>query len=164
MLWDSIVASATGPQSVPAPEHQSGGSAQAPPLSDSVSGPTQMLGTLWRTYGPAIVAGGTALLQRQSVTPNNTGTTRGYDVDDGPEPAPMPRMQSRVPSSGSAGGLRERVASGTNIGTGGRFEEVEMPSDTEGERIDDSPTDPTTHRSSGWFDWVTAAPTRPKSD
>jgi len=171
MLWDSIVSSATGPQSATATEYPSGGSVPAPALSDSVSGPTQMLGTLWRTYGPAIVAGGTALLQRQGVAPSNTrgsatsaGSTQGYDVGDGPDPVSMPHMQGRTPSSESAGGLRERVASGTNLGPGGRFEEVEVPSDTEGERSPGSPTDTAPSRSSGWFSWATAAPLHPKSD
>jgi receptor expression-enhancing protein 1/2/3/4 len=166
MLWDNVVASATGPQSAPAPESVSGSSVQAPALSASVSGPTQMLGTLWRTYGPAIVAGGTALLQRQGVTPNDAHAgderTQGYDVGDGPA-VPMPRMQSRTSSSESAGGLRGRVASSTNMGPDGRFEEIEVPSDAEGERADGSRTAPP-RPSSGWFSWVTAAPTHAKSD
>jgi receptor expression-enhancing protein 1/2/3/4 len=170
MLWDCVVASATGPQSALAPESSSGSSVQAPALSDSVSGPTHILGSLWRTYGPAIVAGGTALLQRQGVTPSNTRVgapatePRGYDVGDGPEPVPMPRMQSRTSSSESAGGLRERVASGTNISPGGRFEEIEVPSDAEGERAAASPAAASPRRSSGWLSWVTAAPTHAKSD
>ncbi|KAI0276941.1 TB2/DP1, HVA22 family-domain-containing protein [Russula aff. rugulosa BPL654] len=168
MLWDNVVASATGPQSAPAPESVSGSSVQTPALSASVSGPTQILGTLWRTYGPAIVAGGTALLQRQGVTPrdarvSSTGDERpqGYDVGDDPEPVPMPRMQSRTPSSESAGGLRARVASSTTIGPGGRFEEIEVPSDAEGGRANGSPT---SRPSSGWFSWMSAAPTHARSD
>ncbi len=171
MLWDNIVASATGPQSVPAPESVSGSSLQTPALSASVSGPTQILGTLWRTYGPAIVAGGTALLQRQGVTPSDarassTGDERpqGYDIGDGPEAVPMPRMQGRTSSSESAGGLRGRVVSSTNVGPGGRFEEVEVPSDAEGERGDGSPTSSPPRPSSGWFSWMTAAPTHAKFD
>jgi receptor expression-enhancing protein 1/2/3/4 len=173
MLWDSIISSATGPQSAAATEYPSGGSAPAPALSDSVSGPTQMLGTLWRAYGPAIVAGGTALLQRQGVAPSSNTRggatsaaerTRGYDLGDGPDPVPMPRMQGRTPSSESASGLRERGASSTHLGPGGRFEEVEVPSDTEGERPPGSPTDTAPSRSSGWFSWATAAPPHPKSD
>lgn len=174
MLWDAIIASATtGPLSSPAPEAISvGSSAQAPPLSASVSGPTQMLGTLWRTYGPAIVAGGTALLQRQGVsTPNNTRATtaepmQGYDVGDGPEPVDMPHMKGRTSSSSeSVAGLRERVASGTNIGPGGRFEEIEVPSDAEGERSPGgSPIASPSHQSSGWFSWATGAPMHAKSD
>jgi receptor expression-enhancing protein 1/2/3/4 len=173
MLWDNIIASATGPQSSPAPESVPGSSAQAPALSASVSGPTQMLGTLWRTYGPAIIAGGTALLQRQGVTPSDARAsaigderTQGYDVGDGPEPVPMPRMQSRTSSSESAGGLRGRIASNTNIGPGGRFEEIEVPSDAEGERVDGSPTATASPPlpTSGWFSWVTAAPTHAKSE
>ncbi|KAH9972538.1 TB2/DP1, HVA22 family-domain-containing protein [Lactifluus volemus] len=149
MLWDSIVASASTPQ--PAPH-------------DSVSGPTQLLGTLWRTYGPAIVAGGTALLQRQGVAPNAapaTETPRGYDLSDGPEPVPMPHMKHRTSSSGSFTGLRERVGSSSNVGPGGRFEEIEVPSDAEGERSADSTP---AARSSGWFGWVTAAPAHTKTE
>jgi receptor expression-enhancing protein 1/2/3/4 len=171
MLWDNIIASATGPQSAPAPESVPGSSVQTPALSASVSGPTQVLGTLWRTYGPAIVAGGTALLQRQGVTTSDarassTGDERpqGYDVRDEPEPIPMPRMQSRTSSSESAGGLRGRVASSTNIGPGGRFEEIEVPSDAEGGRADGSPAASPSPPSSGWFSWMSAAPTHAKSD
>jgi receptor expression-enhancing protein 1/2/3/4 len=170
MLWDNVVASASGPQSAPAPESVSGSSVQTPALSASVSGPTQILGTLWRNYGPAIVAGGTALLQRQGVTPrdaraSSTGDERpqGYDVGD-PEPVLMPRMQSRTSSSESAGGLRGRIASSTNIGPGGRFEEIEVPSDAEGGRADGSPAASPSHPSSGWFNWMSAAPTHTKSD
>lgn len=169
MLWDNIIAGATGPQSAPAPESVSGSSVQTPALSASVSGPTQVLGTLWRTYGPAIIAGGTALLQRQGVTPSDARSTgdartQGYDVGDGPEPVPMPHMQSRTSSSESAGGLRGRVASSTNIGPGGRFEEIEVPSDAEGGRADGSPAASPSRPSSGWFSWMSAAPTHAKSD
>ena len=171
MIWDSIIASATGPQSATVAEYPSGGSAPAPALSDSVSGPTQMLGTLWRTYGPAIVAGGTALLQRQGVAPSTTRSsatvaesTQGYDMGDGPDPVSVPRTRIRTPSSESAGGLRARVASGTNLGPDGRFEEVEVPSDTEGERSPGSLTDTAPSRSGGWFGWATAPPMHPKSD
>ena len=158
MLWDNIIPSATGPRPSPAPESAPGSSAQAPALSASVSGPTHMLGTLWRTYSPAIIAGGTALLRRQGVTPGNarasaTGDepTQRYDVSDGPEPIPMPHMQSRTSSSESAGGFRGQIASNTNIGPGGRFEEIEVPSDAEGERVNDSPTASPPRPSSGWF-------------
>ena len=164
MLWDCIVASASTPQPAPTVESSSGGPAQTPALSDSVSGPTQLLGTLWRTYGPAIVAGGTALLQRQGVAPNAapaTETPRGYDLSEGPKPVPMPHMQHRTSSSGSVTGLRERVGSSSNVGPGGRFEEIEVPSDAEGERSADSTP---AARSSGWFGWVTAAPAHAKSD
>jgi receptor expression-enhancing protein 1/2/3/4 len=175
MLWDSIVASTSAPQHAHSVGPSSGSSAQPPALSASVSGPTQMLGTLWRTYGPAIIAGGTALLQRQGVAPNfgpssafaganPTEAPPGYDASDAPEPTLMPPMPHRTSSSGSAAGLRERVGSSTNIGPGGRFEEIEVPSDAEAERLSDSnPAAPPRH-SSGWFGWVTATPTHTKTD
>jgi receptor expression-enhancing protein 1/2/3/4 len=175
MLWDYIVTSASAPQPAPAVETSSGSPAQSPALSASVSGPTQMVGTLWRTYGPAIVAGGTALLQRQGVAPSvgpssrfvdatATEAPRGYNVSDAPELVPMPHMQHRTSSFGSAAGLRERVGSSTNIGPGGRFEEIEVPSDAEGERPAGLAPAVPPPRSSGWFGWVTAAPTHTKTD
>src|ERR1700761_8681778 len=144
MLWDYVIASARAPPPAPAAGSSASSATstqQGPPLSDSVSGPTQMLGTLWRTYGPVIVAGGTVLLQRQggippagaSSTSSGSDASRGYDVD-GPQPVPIPSAQSRTSSAGSMSGLRERVGSGTNITPDGRFEEVEVPSDAESER------------------------------
>ncbi|KAH9167769.1 TB2/DP1, HVA22 family-domain-containing protein [Lactarius sanguifluus] len=178
MLWEYVVASATGPAGRVVQQSPSasgaGSGQQGPPLSDSVSGPTQMLGTLWRTYGPAIVAGGTALLQRQGVPPpaaassTSSGSaasdaSRGYDVDvDGPEPVLMPPAQSRTSSAGSVSGLRGRIASGTNISPDGRFEEVEVPSDAESERASGAP--PAASR--GWLGWAMggAAPAHDKAD
>ncbi|KAI0293879.1 hypothetical protein B0F90DRAFT_1760339 [Multifurca ochricompacta] len=187
MLWEYIIASATGPHSSSSSSNAgtpvgaaSGGSAQGPPLSDSVSGPTQMLGTLWRTYGPAIIASGTVLLQRQGLTTTTTTTetthqeqVQGYDVGDGSHSgsgpnSPLP-ITSHIPTSSSSAassssisgghqGLRERVASGTNIlGPGGRFEEVEVPSDAEGDRSPGS-SEPVT-RTSGWLSWATGTTT-----
>lgn len=180
MLWDYIIASATGPAAASSSSLSSGGPSasggaasaqQGPPLSDSVSGPTQMLGTLWRTYGPAIVAGGTALLQRQgglapagassSASSGSDASSRGYDVDgDGPEPVPMPTAQSRTSSAGEASGLRGRVGSGTN------FEEVEVPSDAESERAGGVMPAAPRRASSGWFGWAAgaAAPAHEKAD
>jgi receptor expression-enhancing protein 1/2/3/4 len=174
MLWDSIVTSTSAPQHAHSVEPSSGSSVHPPALSASVSGPTQMLGTLWRTYGPAIIASGTALLQRQGVAPNSgpssafadgnpTESPPGYDAGDAPEPIPMPRMHQRTSSSGSAAGLRERVGSSTNIGPGGRFEEIEVPSDAEAERLSGSTPAAAPGRSSGWFGWA-AAPTHTKTD
>jgi len=179
MLWDYAIASATGPQAA-APSGASSGTGSAqqggPPLSDSVSGPTQMLGTLWRTYGPAIVAGGTALLQRQgaaAAAPSTSSSSassasdasRGYDVDV-VEPVPMPFAQSRTSSAGSASGLRGRIGSGANLSPGGRFEEVEVPSDAESERASVARPASSTRPSSGWLGWATGAavPAHEKAD
>ena len=106
----NIVASATGPLSAPAPESVLGGSVQTPVLSTSVSGPTQMLGTLWCTCGPAIVVGPHSFSLRELLpaTPmqvpleSNTCKVTTYNVGDDPEPAPMPCMQSRTSSSEAA--------------------------------------------------------------
>ncbi|KAI9437946.1 TB2/DP1, HVA22 family-domain-containing protein [Lactarius indigo] len=180
MLWEYVIASASaGPQPASTASGAGAGAGsgqQGPPLSDSVSGPTQMLGTLWRTYGPAIVAGGTALLQRQGLPPpapaasasSSSGSAtsdapRGYDLDaDGPEPVLMPPAQSRTSSAGSVSGLRGRVSSANNISPDARFEEVEVPSDAESERASGAPPAP----SRGWLGWAMggAAPAHVKAD
>jgi len=73
----------------------------------------------------------------------------------------MPHMKHRTSSSGSFTGLRERVGSSSNVGPGGRFEEIEVPSDAEGERSADSTP---AARSSGWFGWAAAAPAHTKTE
>jgi hypothetical protein len=128
-----------------------------------------MLGTLWRTYGPMMIAGGTALLQRQGYPPagGSGDASRGYDLDgDGPEPVLMP-SQSRTSSAGSASGLRDRIGSSANIGPDGRFVEVEVPSDAESERASGGLPAPAPRHSSGsWFGWATGAtaPAHEKAD
>ncbi|KAI0260054.1 TB2/DP1, HVA22 family-domain-containing protein [Gloeopeniophorella convolvens] len=149
-LWDAVVASATSPPPPAAAEASAGGPGAPPALSDPVSGPTQMLGTLWRTYGPVLVAGGTALLQRQGVPAAPApAPAQGYDVD-----APAP---SRTPSSGE-----RSPALGAGLGSPeARFEEVEVPSDAEGPA---PPPAPRRASSGGWFGWGAAAQPHAKMD
>ncbi|KAI6038582.1 receptor expression-enhancing protein 4 [Pisolithus marmoratus] len=100
----------------------------APPtLADPASGPAQLVMGLWHSYGPGIIASGAALLHQGTAS-----------ADSWRSPVNSPRLsgagrqehsyQSQVePSSrnSSDSDLRERVGSG-------RFEEVDVPSDTEG--------------------------------
>lgn len=52
--------------------------APPPTMADPVSGPAQLLGGLWRTYGPSIVASGAALLrQTQPAQPPASGLFSG---------------------------------------------------------------------------------------
>lgn len=109
LVWDSVSSSANA---VPPPAN----APQQPTMSDPVSGPTMMLGGLWRTYGPAIVAGGTALLSQQ-----RTNTNAGM--------ATPPGGPSRVVS-----GVQGASQSAEGYDVGGRgYEEVEVPSDAEDE-------------------------------
>lgn len=87
MLWEYIAASigqhadASGAgdgSAATGPPVAGGGSAAPPSLNDPVSGPAQLLGGLWRSYGPTIIASGAALL-RQSAPPASGATSAFFN-------------------------------------------------------------------------------------
>lgn len=55
-----------------------GGQTDQPPptMQNPAGGPTQLLSSLWTTYGPGIVAGGTALLRQTAAATLPTGATQ----------------------------------------------------------------------------------------
>ncbi|THH32829.1 hypothetical protein EUX98_g1338 [Antrodiella citrinella] len=146
----------------------------APPsLGDPISGPAQLAQTLWRSYGPSIIASGAGLLQQaqraaatsatqQQYTPPGPSRTNSsqsvrpsdpniqpYDVDSSPVLIPAANNPSRASSSSS---LRERPGSGNGKST---FEEVEVPSDVEGDG--QGHERPGQTRRTSWFAWGGAA-------
>lgn len=61
-VWEAVAATIGGQQAQQAPV--TGSATAAPPtLGDPVSGPVQMLGGLWRSYGPLVMASGAAMLR-----------------------------------------------------------------------------------------------------
>jgi receptor expression-enhancing protein 1/2/3/4 len=139
-----------------------------PTLNDPVSGPAQLISSFWRSYGPGIIASGTALL-RQTAASNAPGANRpalntppsSYTRSDTTQsvlerrrqletelaalpkdtaaPVPIP-MPSASPQLNPS---RASSASDLNIrertNSGtGRFEEIEVPSDVEGYDVDDN--------------------------
>ncbi|KAI9056713.1 hypothetical protein FKP32DRAFT_1682147 [Trametes sanguinea] len=94
--------------------------------------------------------------------------TTGYDVSSATsspvfESVPMPPANNPSRNS-SSGSLRERSSSGNGKST---FEEVEVPSDMEGEGSGHpAPKAPDAARRTSWFGWGAgaAAPERPKND
>jgi receptor expression-enhancing protein 1/2/3/4 len=54
-----------GPGGVPVPPEGTIGASQPPTLASPLSGPAQMLGGLWRTYGPSLIATGATFVQNQ---------------------------------------------------------------------------------------------------
>lgn len=75
-LWDLILASmgqapAARPEAAAEQPGINPGAAPPPTLQDPASGPLQMLGGLWRAYGPAIVATGAAAFQQTAQTTRN---------------------------------------------------------------------------------------------
>ncbi|KAI0672118.1 TB2/DP1, HVA22 family-domain-containing protein [Trametes maxima] len=160
-------------------EEDAAANSGAPPtLADPVSGPAQLVAGLWGTYGPGLLASGAALLNQAQTSAAQASANaarrqpsaaerrrqleaelaslpedaRPYDVSSvtsSPafESVPMPpgTNPSRNSSSGS---LRERP-SGKSA-----FEEVEVPSDMEGEGSG-QPASPRSdaNRRSSWFGW-----------
>ncbi|KLO18987.1 hypothetical protein SCHPADRAFT_918858 [Schizopora paradoxa] len=76
MVWDLILTSmgqapAARPETAGEQPAVNPGAAPPPTLQDPASGPLQMLGGLWRAYGPAIVATGAAAFQQTSQNTRN---------------------------------------------------------------------------------------------
>ena len=70
MLWDQVMVS-LGHVAEPS---AGADAAQPPTMADPASGPAQLLGGLWRTYGPTVVASGAALLRQSAQTSAAGGT------------------------------------------------------------------------------------------
>ena len=147
------------PASGPAADAQTG-AAPPPSLGDPVSGPAQLVSGLWGTYGPSVLASGAALLRQaqasaaQAADANARGgharrdelasEAQPYDLSE-PVPTPAANNPSRSSSEGS---LRHRTDSNARS----NFEEVEVPSDMEGEGhpVDQQPAQ---QRRTSWFGW-----------
>jgi len=152
--------------------------ASAPPsLHDPASGPAQLVSSLWNSYGPGIIASGAALLrqaaagttnirqeQRTDYNPpsnSNTGSVRGENwferAELSPEHLPVPGASPALGLSrgASESDIRRRERRNSN-GSGGRFEEIEVPSDIEGYDVGQdagSEAGPSPASRSSWFGW-----------
>ncbi|TFK31685.1 receptor expression-enhancing protein 4 [Crucibulum laeve] len=181
-LWDHVAAT-VGQQQQQAAMNPSGGAINtgAPPsLSNPASGPAQLASSLWTSYGPSILASGTAFLRQATA---GTSTTRpsaalntpptsyirsevarqsetraiASETTAGQSAIPMPTASPQLfPSRNSSDSslyLRERTISG-------KFEEIEIPSDVEGYDLGDKEDGASGHvtgrpsargRNSSWF-------------
>ena len=143
----------------------------APPtMADPASGPVQLVSSLWRSYGPSIIASGAALL-RQSAPPaggqpalttpppsyfrSESGSTASLQVQERrrqleAELAALPKELDVPTVLMPAGGIHRsanpsRTSSSSDVRArtnsgSGRFEEVEVPSDAEGYDVGDTYT------------------------
>uniref|UniRef100_D8Q7U1 Protein YOP1 n=1 Tax=Schizophyllum commune (strain H4-8 / FGSC 9210) TaxID=578458 RepID=D8Q7U1_SCHCM len=149
-----------------------GANTGAPPtLADPVSGPAALIGSLWSSYGPSIVASGAALLTQANRPPAPApsrppaaprggaagGSTQSVLERRRQLEAELAALQARgedeagASSPGSEGSIRERT---TSMSRG--FEEVEVPSDVEGYDVgggEEGSGQPMQRRSSSWFGW-----------
>ena len=78
-IWAAVIHILTS-GGVPDANATGGGGSQidqpSPTTQNSAGGPTQLLSSLWTTYGPGIVAGGTALLRQTAAATLPTGATQ----------------------------------------------------------------------------------------
>ncbi|KAG5652407.1 hypothetical protein H0H81_005101 [Sphagnurus paluster] len=82
-LWDAAAAAANLPSSqgqqphfTPVGGQGNAGSAAPPSLGDPASGPAQLMGSLWRSYGPGIMASGAALLSSATAAASKNTNSR----------------------------------------------------------------------------------------
>ncbi|KAG2356351.1 TB2/DP1, HVA22 family-domain-containing protein [Suillus spraguei] len=169
-LWDALAA--TIGQQQQAQFTPAGGVTDTgvpPTLADPASGPARLAMGLWHSYGPAIVASGTALL-RQGHQGSLKDRKRELEaelafINSAERPAVLtpPASGSVQPPSRSSSDyeLRERGSSFV-----GRFEEVDVPSDAEGYDVDgdsgrESRDRPEVKKVGSWFGgWGGAAPSK----
>ncbi|KAH9944920.1 TB2/DP1, HVA22 family-domain-containing protein [Amylocystis lapponica] len=187
--WDHVSGTLRQMQGQPGAPASTAAHTGAPPsLADPVSGPAQLAQGLWSNFGPGLLVSGAALLRQaqasaaQAATPSarspeerrrqlqselaSLSDAAPYDVSPLESPAaapavPLPGPASRD-SSASSGELRERSGSGSGNGRGvaGAFEEVEVPSDMEGEGHTGAER-PGQGRRASWFGWGAGAGVSP---
>ena len=143
-----------------------------------MSGPAGLVANLWNSYGPGIIAGGTALLRQgavsaaaasagapppiPSVAPKHKDTSQSVldrrrqleaELASLPPSDPSLPMPTYQPSRNlSNADLRGRSSSSNNM----KFEEIDVPSDVEGYDIGESHGNESRgagKRNSSWFGW-----------
>jgi receptor expression-enhancing protein 1/2/3/4 len=206
-IWDNIVAIMGQQQQQQQQQlqrqqqEQQQQTAPNPPTVREAYSPAQLASNLWRSYGPSIIAAGTALLNQTSTTTTTPATTRSETLFNFPaaappapvrtsqppsvlerkrqleaelaalsamvpdnvnvteiphSPGPMPGAAFTSSRASSESDMRERRVSG------GRFEEIEVPSDVEGyyaggnENVsgsDGGSKRPRAGQRTSWFGW-----------
>ena len=118
----------------------------APPsMQDPVSGPANLMGSLLSSFGPNILLQSMAFMSStQSAVTTRTNETRKQNLET-PGNSRLDIHDRR--GSGESVGKKGLEANGSD-----RFEEVDPPSDAEGDDGQDFGR-PTQGRSGGWFGW-----------
>ena len=174
LLWDHVAS--TMAQQQDANLVSTGGqrgAAVTAPSTFGESGPSGLIANLWNSYGPGIVAGGTALLRQGAVTAAATSIGAPPPIPPASskrqnssqsvldrrrqleaELASLPPTDSSIPipayqpsRSSSNADLRGRSSS-NNM----RFEEIDVPSDVEGYDVGESESRGA-GKGNSWFGW-----------
>lgn len=159
LLWEAVASTVTqsAVQPVGGRGEGAGGAGGAPPrLGDPVSGPATLLGGLWSSYGPGIVAGGAALLRQTTPAALSAAALFAHPPSAAQPALITPPATVRQSSTQSvlerkkqleaelaalegvpmpAYAASSRSSSNVDLRSrapGGQFEEIEAPSDVEG--------------------------------
>lgn len=165
----------------PAGGARAGAGAAPPTLGDPVSGPAGLVANLWSSYGPGIVAGGTALLRQGAMSA--AVASSGAPLRTPPiQPPAGPKRQdtsqsvldrrrqleaelANLPPSDSSlpmPAYQQPSRNSSNADLRGRsssshnkeFEEIDVPSDVEGYDVGEtSGNEGAGKRNSSWFGW-----------
>jgi len=94
LLWEHVAATLGQQQQQAATDPATAVNAAA--SADPMSGPAQLVSSLWRSYGPAIVASGTSLLRQSaaSTSANATATLLNYPAASPPIPPAAVRQDT----------------------------------------------------------------------
>lgn len=153
---------------------------QGEPTEDAAGGPAQLVGTLWRSYGPGLMASGALLLSKATPaaasstftpTPNpsgftNASATTSRQASSASNSTLERRRQleaelAALDASSNASDSPTSLSPHDRSLSTGRFEEIELPSDVEGYDTGEGHSydrPPQQRRSSSWFPWAGAAP------
>jgi len=153
----------------------------APPsMHDPASGPANLMGSLLTSFGPNLLLQGMAFMSSaQNAATTRTNEARKQNLEtpgssqlnihdrrdsDDPVEDRKRRLEAELAALSESGVQGHQVDPTSNGGTG-RFEEVEFPSDAEGDDGQGYPR-PTQGRSGSWFGWGSSAAgyERAKSD
>ncbi|KAJ7594207.1 TB2/DP1, HVA22 family-domain-containing protein [Mycena floridula] len=182
LLWDHISATAGQQQDV------RNMPAAAPPLVQGWS-PAQLASSLWRSYGPAIIASGNAMLNQNAASGSSTssGTTQSllerrrqleselaalsqFSGDNRDIPVSMP-VPMHMPAAGPLvstsleSDVRHRDRT---ISVASRFEKIEIPEgydvgDTDEGEGHSYQSQPTMQKRGSWFGWGSGSPSSSNS-
>jgi len=173
-LWGSVATSMSQPgaaNDLNEGLHDHAMNRNAPPsMHDPASGPANLMGSLLTSFGPNVFLQGMAFMgSAQNAAATRTNEARKQNLETpgnsrlnihdrtDPDELAEERLEAELAALSGSGVQGYSTPNGT-----GRFEEVDPPSDAEG----DDGRRPTQQRSGSWFSWgsSTAGYERVKSD
>jgi len=93
---------------IPVPPEGTVGASQPPNLASPLAGPAQMLGGLWRAYGPSLIASGATFVQNQQANLARARAAGASSTPYAPPSQPRPAEGYTVGAQGSTSAVSSR--------------------------------------------------------